>query len=190
MAESSSTYLFGGPHPWSSTDWTPSDDRVRGGSSYSELIPSPDKDTHTATFKGNLDTTTLGGAGFASQRTIYEKTWDLSGFDGLELDITKSDGKLYTLILKDEVLPLQDDGRERSSLSWEGDFQVPEGETKVVVKWGDLRPTYRGKDVDRCDLGMDLKSVMRLGIMMRSFFGMQEGGFAVELRSIRGWRGT
>ncbi|KAL5336352.1 NADH:ubiquinone oxidoreductase intermediate-associated protein 30 [Aspergillus crustosus] len=190
MAETS-TYLFGGPHPWSSSDWTSSDDRVRGGSSYSELIPNPDKDKHTAKFKGNLDTSTLGGAGFASQRTTSEEIWDLSSYDGLELDITRSDGKLYTLVLKNEVLLLRDDGRERSSLSWEGDFQISGGEKgKVVLKWGDLTPRYRGKDVDRKGKELDLGGVKRFGIMMRSFFDMQQGEFEVEIGYIRGWRGT
>ncbi|KAL4883486.1 NADH:ubiquinone oxidoreductase intermediate-associated protein 30, partial [Aspergillus karnatakaensis] len=188
MAESNSPYLFGGPHPWSSEDWTSSDDRVRGGSSYSELIPSADPKRHTATFKGNLDTSTLGGAGFASQRTTSDKAWDLSGYKGLELEIVKSDGKLYTVTLKDEILPRRDDGRERSSLSWEGEIRVPKGEGKnVVIKFGDLKPTYRGKEVERDGKELDLKKVRRIGIMMRSFFDEQKGDFEVEVGYIKGW---
>jgi hypothetical protein len=42
---------------------------------------------------GNLDIKTLGGAGFASQRTTGEdRHWDLSGFDGIALKIKHGDG--------------------------------------------------------------------------------------------------
>lgn len=41
-----------------------------------------------ARFYGNLDIKTLGGAGFASQRTTAEdKSWDLHEYDGVELEI-------------------------------------------------------------------------------------------------------
>jgi hypothetical protein len=87
--------------PWDPLDWTSSDDRVRGGSSYSKLSCS--SQSPIAEFHGNLDIKTLGGAGFASQRTTGEdRLWDLSGYDGLELDIAASDAKQYTVILKDE----------------------------------------------------------------------------------------
>ena len=67
-------------------DWTSSDHQVRGGSSYSMLSCS--QDSVTAEFHGNLDIDILGGAGFASQRTTGEDPlWDLSEYDGLELDI-------------------------------------------------------------------------------------------------------
>ncbi|KAL2827844.1 complex I intermediate-associated protein 30-domain-containing protein [Aspergillus cavernicola] len=183
--------------PWSQNDWTSSDDRVRGGSSYSKILPSPNK--HTAKFEGNLDITTLDGAGFASQHITGDHTrWDLSAADGLELDlgISESDGKLYTLILKDEILPARPDGRERSSLSWEADFRASAGcktteqknKKKVIIKWEGLRPTYRGKEVKGAH-ALDLKSVRRLSIMMRSFFGAQEGPFTLSIVSIATWLG-
>ncbi|KAL4869543.1 hypothetical protein BDV12DRAFT_167579, partial [Aspergillus spectabilis] len=176
-------YLFGGPQPWSQKDWTSSDDRVRGGSSSSKLLLAPDK--HTATFIGNLDINTLGGAGFASQRTTDNRNWDLSAADGLELHITVSDGKQYTLIMKDEILPERPDGRERSSLSWEAHFRVDatRGERVVRIRWDDLKSTYRGKKVD-AEKPLNLKSIKRLSIMMRSFFGTQEGSFSLSIASI------
>ncbi|RDW90745.1 CIA30 family protein [Aspergillus mulundensis] len=205
---SSRMYLFGGPHPWSPNDWTSQDDRVRGGASTSYLTASPD--STSASFTGTLDISTLGGAGFASQRTTVEKSWDLSAYDGLELDIdaTNSDGKKYTLILKDAkgILPPRDDGRERSGLSWEVDFEPtgrdPKG--KVVVRWEDLRPTYRGKEVGDVEK-LDLRDIKRFSLMMRrfvllsaflaidanvvgSFFGTQEGEFRLAIVSIAAWK--
>ncbi|KAA6410899.1 MAG: hypothetical protein FRX48_05209 [Lasallia pustulata] len=79
-------YLFGGPTPWSLSTWTSTDDRIRGGTSTSHLTsyfpPSscPPHNEH-AIFHGQLTTAPLGGAGFASQRTIDlpSRVWDLSG---------------------------------------------------------------------------------------------------------------
>ena len=47
-----------------------------------------------ARFYGELDIKTLGGAGFASQRTTDDdRIWDLSGYDGIELAVVSADGK-------------------------------------------------------------------------------------------------
>jgi len=128
----------------------------------------------TAVFYGNLDTKTLGGAGFASQRTTTETTtWDLSNYDGILLDIAQTDGKKYTLILKDDILPKRSDGREQSTISWEYDFSTKQlmkrggGESgQVFVPWEDMIPTYRGrekKDVEP----LNLREIKRFSLMMR-----------------------
>ncbi|KAJ5594289.1 uncharacterized protein N7459_000497 [Penicillium hispanicum] len=181
MAPTAHLPLFGGVRAWSADDWTSSDDRVRGGSSHSELTCS--SSSLIAKFHGNLDITALGGAGFASQRTTREdRCWDLSGYDGIELVIDRADNKVYTLTLKDEILPKRPDGRERSSLSWEYDFRA-EGHGSIFVKWSDFRPTYRGKD--RSDVEpLKLEHIRRFGIMVRSFFGDQEGAFSLSILSI------
>ncbi|KAE8347605.1 hypothetical protein BDV24DRAFT_170703 [Aspergillus arachidicola] len=173
--------LFGGPRAWHSSDWTSTDDRVRGGSSRSHMSCSPA--SLFARFHGNLDITTLGGAGFASQRTTGEdRSWDLSGYDGLELHIARGDDKLYTITLKDETAPKRPDGRQESTLSWEYDFHA-HGEKRIFIKWADFKPTYRGKEqVDARPL--DLTGVKQFSFMMRSFFGIQEGDFSLDIVSI------
>ncbi|KAJ5918242.1 hypothetical protein N7454_010617 [Penicillium verhagenii] len=174
--------LFGGNRAWTQSDWTSSDDRVRGGASTSTLTCSPS--SLTALFHGTLDITALGGAGFASQRTTGEdRTWDLSSYDGIELvlDPRHADDKLYTLTLKDEIRPRRPDGREQSSVSWEFDFRATR--TRIFVPWAEFRPTYRGRD--KKDAGeLDLGNVKRFGIMVRSFFGDQEGPFELGIVSI------
>ncbi|ORY13495.1 complex I intermediate-associated protein 30-domain-containing protein [Clohesyomyces aquaticus] len=180
--------LFGGDEPWKQADWTASDDRVRGGKSQSYLSPS----SSGARFHGTLDIKTLGGAGFASQRTTSASTsWDLSAYDGIKIELGKWDRKRYTFILKDELLP-QDptNGRERATISYEYDF-TPEIESCaewnasfVWIPWKSLKPTYRGrekKDAPR----FDNKTVKRISVMMRSFFGDQEGDFSLTLKSIK-----
>ena len=63
----------------------------------------------TGTFRGNLDIKTLGGAGFASQRTTQEDAeWDLSHYAGIELCIAKGDStsphlKLTTIYGSNDV---------------------------------------------------------------------------------------
>jgi hypothetical protein len=110
------------------------------------------RDEKNARFYGDLDIKTLGGAGFASQRTVSEETnWDLSGYAGIQLDIAKGDSKYsvnvaylaqangqdfrkadsytekrYTLILKDTLLSRNpENGREQATISWECDFDLP-----------------------------------------------------------------
>ena len=64
--------------PWftPNTTWSAIDDRIRGGSSQSHLdvlpapyVPPAARARARARFHGTLDTSTLGGAGFASQAT-------------------------------------------------------------------------------------------------------------------------
>ena len=183
--------------PWSPLDWTASDDRVRGGSSVSELSCHPS--SPTAVFHGHLDIKTLGGAGFASQRTTGEaRNWDLSRYDGLLLDVERSDGKRYTLTLKDELLPRSPNGREQSTTSWEYDFEgTPDG-GKVFVRWDDLKATYRGREKKDAP-PLDRTGIKRFSLLMRrygrrsvwtaradahSFFGTQEGDFSLSIVSI------
>ncbi|KAJ5769135.1 hypothetical protein N7520_003694 [Penicillium odoratum] len=178
--------LFGGPRAWDPTEWTSSDDRVRGGSSTSTLTCSAS--SLTALFHGNLDTKTLGGAGFASQRTTTEsKIWDLSHYDGLQivLDEKHMDGKMYTITLKEEILPKRPDGREQSTVSWENDFYAKDAEDGVLfLRFVDFRPTYRGKDKSPDEYVLDLTKIRRFGIMCRSFFDEQDGPFELGIISI------
>lgn len=155
-------------------DWTSSDDRVRGGSSFSEFSISPA--APAAIFRGTLDTKTLGGAGFASQRTTGEdRSWDLSKSDGILLDIAKCDEKKYTLILKDELLPKSSNGREQSTISWEYDFKPDKNGELVHVRWHDLKPTYRGREKEGAE-PLDLKNVKRISLMMRRYLPYRLNG--------------
>ncbi|KAI0010368.1 NADH:ubiquinone oxidoreductase complex I intermediate-associated protein 30 [Xylariaceae sp. FL0662B] len=172
--------------PWDESDWVASDDRVRGGRSRSYLDCSADPPV--ASFHGHLDTTALGGAGFASQRSRDPRSWDVSGCRGLCLkfkdDGGGGDGKKYTLVLKDEVLPRRPDGRERGTVSWEYDFASRDaGAEPLFIPWKDFKPMYRGKpkpDARPLNVG----DIRRVGIMMRSFFGQQEGPFRLEIQYI------
>lgn len=155
------TTLLFGPN-WDVNRWTASDDRVRGGSSVSNLTPTD----RGMCFHGTLDIETLGGAGFASQRTVgHEETWDLTGDDGVELNLGSSDHKRYTFSLTDEIGKRRPDGREQSALVWEYDFDTSET-CKVRVPWKDLKPTYRGKSVEDAR-PLDLSRVKRFRIMAR-----------------------
>lgn len=150
------------------------------------------RDEKNARFYGELDIKTLGAAGFASQRTVAENsTWDLSGYAGIQLDIAKGDKKRYTFNVKDNLLERSPDGREQATVSWEVDFELPpqtvpgDAKDKVIfVPWSALTPTYRGspkKDAEP----LDLKGIKRFSIMMRSFFGTQEGEFSLTIKSIK-----
>jgi len=187
--------LFGGNSLRDPKNWTASDDRVRGGKSQSYLECS--SSSSYARFHGDLDIKTLGGAGFASQRTTRDDiSWDLSSYDGIQLnlDTTKADNKRYTFILKDELLPKNpENGREQSTISWEYDFSIsPEDRASnhdllLFIPWDGLKPTYRGKEKKDAP-SLDHKNIKRFSIMMRSFFGDQEGPFSLSIRSIKAIR--
>lgn len=133
-------------------------------------------------FSGILDIDTLGGAGFASQRTESDnRCWDLSPFAGVEVSIdpSQSDDKVYTLIFKDEILPCDPvTGRERSTVSWEYNFtksmccpsvdHFSSTTTSLYVPWDHFKPTYRGKPSDN-HAGLDLSSLKRVSIMIRRY---------------------
>ncbi|RDA82374.1 hypothetical protein CP532_4774 [Ophiocordyceps camponoti-leonardi (nom. inval.)] len=181
-------YLFGGDKPWKATDWRASDDRVRKGKSQSYLTISPDG--KTASFNGTLDTQTLGGAGFASQRTADEELClDLKGYDGIVVSLVGcgEEKKKFALTLSDvrgekRVRDSDDDeeeeeeeeeeegGKKRDAavLSWEAVFCCCAAKDKVVrLAWEDFVPTYRGREVKEAK-PLDLSCVRRVGLMMRS----------------------
>ncbi|KEY70763.1 hypothetical protein S7711_03259 [Stachybotrys chartarum IBT 7711] len=174
--------------PWSSDLWETSDDRVRGGSSQSSLVViNPER----ARFAGHLDTKTLGGAGFASQHSVGELSLNLSDYDGILLSIVKADRKRYALTLKNSLPPNRPDGRERAAVSWEADFVAPEdadgdlsdGPANLFLPWSAFKATYRGKDKPDAE-PLDLANIKRVGLMMRSFFGEQDGDFSLDLHGI------
>ena len=137
---------------------------MRGGSSQSYLSISGS----SACFHGTLDTKTLGGAGFASQRTTGEnRSWDLSAYDGIFLDLGGVDSKKYTLTLKDELLPPMPDGREQSSISFEYDFDAKSG-LGVFVPWHAMKATYRGREQNDTK-PLNTESVKRFSIMIRRY---------------------
>ncbi|KAG8667587.1 hypothetical protein FPOAC2_12758 [Fusarium poae] len=179
--ESHVNYLFGGTKPWDNSLWTASDDRVRGGSSISHLtVSSPTQ----AIYHGHLDTKTLGGAGFASQRTIGDLALDLSQTTGLQLVLgAGSSEQKFTLNVKDTIPGKRKDGRDEAGISWEVDFEAPREGGVLVKKWDEFKATYRGRDVkDPEPLKVD--DIKRISLMTRSFFDKQDGDFKLVVNSI------
>ena len=133
-----------------------------------------DCSTDTGKFYGTLDIKTLGGAGFASQRTTGDdREWDLSGYEGVAIDIAAIDDKTYTFILKDELLPRNpDNGREEATLSYEYDFTAStlqrsaNGDSLLFIPWNSLKATYRGRE-KKDGPPLDLKQIRRISIMNR-----------------------
>ncbi|KAF2094814.1 NADH:ubiquinone oxidoreductase complex I intermediate-associated protein 30, partial [Rhizodiscina lignyota] len=174
---------------WNSADWSASNDTVRGGKSESYL--DINASFSAAKFRGTLDIKTLGGAGFASQRTSGdERSWDLSKYDGVELKIKKADSMKYTFTIKDELLPRNpENGREQSTTSYEFDFSfdsrvLKDGDDAIFIPWSDLKATYRGKPKPDAP-ELDLKNIKRFSILFStSFFGDQEGPFTLSIKSI------
>lgn len=119
--------------------------------------------------------------------------WDLSAYDGIEVQLLKGDGKIYTLIVKDDVPERREDGREAAGVSWEFDFEVPlgkevgagglgeevgmgggggggggaGGEGEVVwMPWAGFKATYRGREF-RGAKPLRTNEITRFSLMMR-----------------------
>lgn len=163
--------IFGRPYDrpravWNATDFVAIDDQVRGGSSTSamKVVTQPvlgssnnsDSDAGAIDFTGFLDTTTLGGAGFASQAYPHPfpgATLQFDHFRGLslvvralqKLDSRPSDAagstlsssskypgggktpvRSYVLNLKTTKAKQRPDGRRESQLTYEFKFDVPD----------------------------------------------------------------
>lgn len=107
--------------------------------------------------------------------------WDLSGYDGVEVEVGKADEKIFTLILKDEATTdKREDVREKAGVNWEYDFRIGgvtgkakgkegEGGREIVwVPWSGFKATYRGKEKE--DAGELKKGGVRsVGFMMRRY---------------------
>jgi hypothetical protein len=91
----------------------------------------------------------------------------LRAYSGIHLDLGKTDGKKYTFVIKDEVLELDERGREQSTVSYEYDF-TDAGAEGLYVPWSALKPFYRGKPKGDAR-ALDLGNVRRFSLMMRRF---------------------
>ncbi|KAK1755657.1 complex I intermediate-associated protein 30-domain-containing protein [Echria macrotheca] len=186
--------------PWGRNLFVPCNDSIRGGKSNStwsihfEHFPLPvfpedrvrdgNLPRSTAIFSGYLaPLPNRSNAAFASQRTpdTYQCP-DLSGYDGLVIDVPASDGKTYTVVLKDVVPRKRPDGRDESTVVWEHNFFCPGsgGGGRVVLHFENFKPFYRGKELKREDVPpLNLSNITRISIMIRSFFGKQRDNFII-----------
>ena len=170
---------------WDSSLWESVDDRVRGGSSHSSLVPVSTT-SNSARFCGFLDTTTLGGAGFASQRCSQAKIWrDLTEFTGLDISIAKADGKTYAINLKTGAFIKRPDGRVESSIEYKFLIETnPEvGKRTFYAPFVDFKPYFRGRPVQD-EKPLDLADITSISIMCQSFFDAQSGEFELDLLEI------
>ena len=142
--------------PWRSDDFVAVDDRVRGGTSHSHtaIVQYPPISRGELVFSGFLDTTTLGGAGFASQasNTAFPVALNKDEFGGIRLVVRKqpdweepsppSDGTIpgggkgpvtsFVFEIKTEEPKRRPDGRRESVIVWEWSFTVPQDDDDDV----------------------------------------------------------
>ncbi|KAL4787030.1 complex I intermediate-associated protein 30-domain-containing protein [Aspergillus varians] len=133
--------------------------------------------THIAQseFHGWLDRDSVDNMGFASMQTTgSENTWDLSGYDAIELVLGKSDGKIYTISLEDD-----------RAFSWRGRFRYENVKgltipTTRVIRFTNLEPDHRDQEMRP----LDLTNIRRFELGIRRSDGIQEGSFSLSIHSI------
>jgi len=100
----------------------------------------------------------------------------------------RSAGKRYTIILKDNVSTSANGQKEQSTISYEYDFEgLVEDDFTVEVAFSKFKATYRGKEDEEAK-PLKIESIRRFSIMMRSFFGNQEGPFYLPIKSISAYK--
>lgn len=155
--------------PWRSDDFTAVDDRVRGGTSHSRtaIVQYPSQSCGELVFSGFLDTTTLGGSGFASQASTTPPPVTLAktDFSGLRLVIRREpnwsepssippDGSnpgggkrpvtSFVFQIKTEKPRRRPDGRRESGVVWEWSFTVPQ--TQEGMKGSRVNPVLSNEE--------------------------------------------
>ncbi|KAG8934538.1 hypothetical protein FRC02_009750 [Tulasnella sp. 418] len=157
--------------PWSINHWRQVDDSVRGGSSrsYLDSYKKHGSKTEGVYFHGLLDTKTLGGAGFASQKYDYNPVLDLSRsrFQGIRLHVdlaqraatviekseTPDNPCVFTFTIVTTPAKKLPNGRTASRVVWEANFQITalrhyHKVLEIDLPFESFIPTYRGRPVD------------------------------------------
>ena len=145
-----------------------------------EAAPSHTPPSTSADDQGTEESSEARNEGGSDENEI--RYWDLSDYDGIELDVDGGDGKTYTFILRDEVEQQEkrDDGREKAGVSWEVEFlahssdggkvsrEVGEtgGGARVWMPWSGFKATYRGKEIESPE-PLRVGRIRRVAVMMR-----------------------
>lgn len=158
--------MFGGSRGWNIVNWFAVNDQVRGGSSTSYL----QLENGLLKFYGHLDTFTLGGAGFASQKTMVDSPWDWTEYQGLVIKIEKGDQKAYSLNLKNPD----------TDIEYRYSFQSQRNPVTMIVPWDKFIATYRGRELPN-QPKLDAGNISSASIMCASYFDKQKGDFELVL---------
>jgi hypothetical protein len=170
--------LFGVGAGWSLDSWRTVDDRVRGGSSISHFIPS----NENALFYGHLDTTTLGGAGFASQKFVPNVPFNFLSWSGLIITIIEGDGLKYAINLKGTKDKRRPDGRLESSIEYKFSFEG--SKSQVIAPFSEFKPFFRGRPAPESP-PLNKTEIYSLSFMIQSYFDQQKGDFKITMESIK-----
>ncbi len=146
--------------------WVNVDDTVMGGVSRSTFGMTKERN---AVFSGNISLDNYGG--FASVIN-EENSYDLSGYEGVELRI-KGDGNKYKFYMKN------DDNRDTTL--YQTVFLTERGNWMTVkIPFADFIPTFRGQVLNDAPK-LDVKKISAMGFLISD---KQEGQFSLELKSI------
>lgn len=153
--------------------WQVVNDSVMGGISRSRLQLHEDG---FALFSGTVSLENNGG--FASVRTQARTPADLSGFEGLSVDVL-GDGKTYSLRIKTVK-----NGRI-TPYSYESSFETTAGEWQThLLPYSSFAPVFRGRGV-RGNPELNSDAVIELGFMIADG---QEGPFRLAVSNIGVYR--
>jgi monofunctional biosynthetic peptidoglycan transglycosylase len=143
------------------------DDRVMGGVSKSGLLPAEG----IGIFAGEVSFES--GGGFASVRS-ETGSWDLSGFEGVEL-LVRGDGKTYKFSITTDTL--------EDSVVYRARFAAGDDWETVRIPFSSFMPSFRGVVVPHAP-PLDTAAIASFGFLIADH---QEGAFRLEVNSIKAY---
>jgi hypothetical protein len=164
-----------------SRTWGSVDDVVMGGVSDSQVQPTAEG----ALFCGTVSTANFGG--FASIRTRnFEPALDLSGYQGLELQLN-GDGQRYKFLLRSDA--------GWDSVAYSHAFDTVAGEWMTVrIPFAQMVPVFRAKTLQGA-APLQPQSIRSLQLMLSKFEydgalnpSFNPGPFRLVLQSIQAYR--
>lgn len=160
--------LFDFSKPHTASLFHPIGDQVMGGVSTGGL----EADEGSAVFSGIISFENQGG--FASVRS-KDGSWDLSPFEGIELDI-KGDGLVYKLSLTTAL--------RRDSVVYRARFRPAADRWDAVrIPFGEFSPSFRGNVVPEAP-PLDPSKINTFGFLISD---RQEGPFRLAIKSIKAY---
>jgi len=193
--------IFGSANrPWNVENWQEVSDTVRGGRSQATLkYINPSAPSDGVSFEGNLDSQTLGGAGFASQ--VYRHPLSLPDMENeshrysafiLELDPLQQDQhwlRTFTFGVRDAPLGPPNE----SAVIYQYDFTLSSLQksnlskldqlVKIKIPFNRLVPTFRGRPKPD-EKPFNPTQTSPITFMARSFFNHQSGPFHLNIRRL------
>lgn len=152
--------------------WYAQNDVVMGGVSTGGFVHVPPGAGGAGAGRFHGEVSLENNGGFAQVR-CDAASFDLTGFDGIELQV-KGDGRRYQLRLRTDA--------ER--VAYAHPFRAGDAWQRIRLPFRGFEPTFRGRRVPDAP-SLDPAAIRAVGFLIGDG---QQGGFALEIRAVTAYR--